>query len=325
MSLHEAVRTPDRPGPGPIADALVRSLELKVRGRITGVLSGDHRSAMTGSGTELQTIREYVPGDDVRWIDWNATARTNTAQVKTHVAERALTTWLLLDTSPSMAFGTTIRRKADVAEGVARVFGRVATRRNNRLGFVTFGGSQRRSAPARQGRAGLVELLTALAATDPSATFTGVPAHQHHKGRGALGDAESLTEALHIVANLQRSRSIIVIVSDFRDNDNSWLQPLREATARHDVIVCEIGDPRENELPNVGELTLIDPETGAQLRVDTSSRKIRERFAQAATADRSDLRLQIEAAHADHLVLQTGDDWLRSLAGFLETRSEIRK
>jgi len=324
VSLHEAVRTPDRPGPGPIPDVLVRSLELKVRGRVTGQLSGDHRSSMTGSGTELQTIREYVPGDDVRTIDWNATARTSNAHIKTHVAERALTTWLLLDTSPSMAFGTAIRRKADVAEGVARVFGRVATRRNNRLGFVTFGGAARRSAPARQGRSGLIELLTALAATDPSAAaIESTTSHARH-GRGALGDASSLTEALHIVANLQRSRSIIVVVSDFRDNDLGWLHPLREATARHDVIVCEVRDPREGDLPNVGELTLIDPETGAQLRVDTSSRKVRERFAQAAATERLVLQQAIADAQADHLVLGTDQDWLRALAAFLETRSDKR-
>ena len=132
-------RTPERPGPGPIPDGLLRALDITIGRRMEGLLAGDYRSPLLGDGTELAQIRPYVPGDDVRQIDWNVTARTGEPHVRVQQAERVLVTWLVLDTSPSMQFGTADRRKADVAEGVAIAIGHVATRRGNRLGVVTFG------------------------------------------------------------------------------------------------------------------------------------------------------------------------------------------
>src|SRR5688572_4518406 len=155
-------RTPARPGPGPLPASLLRRLDLTVRRRIDGMLAGDHRSLALGDGTELAQIRPYVPGDDVRLIDWNVTARTGEPHVRVQVAERALTTWLVLDTSLSMTFGTGERRKADVAEGVAHAVGYAATRNGNRLGVVTFGDPSPRTLPPRQGRPGLLGLLHAV-------------------------------------------------------------------------------------------------------------------------------------------------------------------
>ena len=132
-------RTPGRPGPGPLPAALLRKVNLTVRRRIDGLLAGDHRAWATGDGTELAQVRPYTPGDDVRLIDWNVTARTGEPHVRVNVAERAVETWLLLDTSASMQFGTADRRKSDVAEGAALAIGHLATRRGNRLGIVTFG------------------------------------------------------------------------------------------------------------------------------------------------------------------------------------------
>src|SRR5918912_2561745 len=137
--LRSAEPTPERPGPGPMPDALLRALEIDIGRRMEGLLAGDYRSTLLGDGTELAQVRPYVPGDDVRRIDWNVTARTREPHVRVEVAERAVVTWLVLDTSPSMQFGTAERRKADVAEGVALAIGHVATRRGNRLGLVTFG------------------------------------------------------------------------------------------------------------------------------------------------------------------------------------------
>ena len=138
------------PGPGPLPEAALRSLDLAVRRRVDSVLSGEFRSSQLGVATELAQVRPYEPGDDVRQIDWLATARTNEPHVRVHVAERALTTWLLLDRSPSMQFGTADRRKADVAEGVALALGHVASRRGNRLGVMTSGAApQRRGDPGR--------------------------------------------------------------------------------------------------------------------------------------------------------------------------------
>src|SRR5437773_12259894 len=137
--------TPERPGPGPLPEALLRALEVSIGRRVGGLLAGDYRSTLLGEGTELAQVRPYISGDDVRQIDWNVTARTGEPHVRVHLAERVLVTWLVLDTSPSMQFGTADRRKADVAEGVAIPVGHLAARRCNRLGFVTFGDEQPRS------------------------------------------------------------------------------------------------------------------------------------------------------------------------------------
>src|SRR6266508_3123182 len=154
------VRTPARPGPGPTPEALLRALDVVVRRRVEALLTGDHRSTAIGIGTELAQIRPYQPGDDVRRIDWNVTARTQEPHVRDQVAERALVSWLVLDTSPSMSFGTADRRKADVAEGVALAVGHVGTHHGNRLGVITFGDAKPLAIPPRQGRVGLIGLLT---------------------------------------------------------------------------------------------------------------------------------------------------------------------
>ena len=148
--------------PGPVPPQVLRSLDLAVMKRIESLVPGEHLTPQTGSGTELAMIRPYFPGDDVRHIDWNATARLQEPHVRVHVGERALTTWLVLDVSASMAFGTADRRKADVAEGVALAVGHVATRRGNRLGVLAFGGGEPRIMRPRQGRLGLLALLAEL-------------------------------------------------------------------------------------------------------------------------------------------------------------------
>src|ERR671939_1053633 len=142
--------TPARPGPGPMPDALLRALDITIGRRVDSLLAGDYRSTLHGDGTELAQVRPYVPGDDVRLIDWNVTARTREPHVRVHLAERVLVTWLVLDGSPSMPFGTADRRKVDVAEGVAIAVGHVATRRGNRLGVVAFGGGEPRVMRPRQ-------------------------------------------------------------------------------------------------------------------------------------------------------------------------------
>jgi uncharacterized protein (DUF58 family) len=293
--------TPARPGPGPLPDALLRALDVSIGRKMQGLLAGDYRSALLGDGTELAQVRPYVPGDDdVRRIDWNVTARTSVPHVRVHLAERVLVTWLVLDTSASMHFGTADRRKADVAEGVAIAVGNVATRRGNRLGLVTFGDDRPRALPPRQGRVGLLGLLSTL------------------RDEASLENAgeTSLGEALHRTASLARQRSAVVVVSDFR-GPLDWRRPLLELSSRHDVIAVEIRDPREQELPNAGVLWLVDPETGRQLRADTRNERLRARFAAAAAAERAELARVLAAAGARHVVLTTAGDWLRSLAVFL--------
>jgi uncharacterized protein (DUF58 family) len=292
--------TPARPGPGPMAEGLLRALDVSIGRRVEGLLAGDFRSNLLGTGSELAMMRPYVAGDDVRRIDWNVTARTGQPHVRVDLAERVLVTWLVLDASVSMQFGTADRRKADVAEGVAVAIGHLATRRGNRLGVVAFGGVDSPAIPPRQGRVGLVGLLTALRSEPPA------------DGPGA----STLATALARTGALARQRSLVVVVSDFR-GPSDWRKPVLELAGHHDVIAVEIRDPREQELTNVGLLHLVDPETGRQLRVDTRSRRLRERFAVAAAAERGALARSLSSVGVRHVVLTTSGDWLRPLVSFL--------
>ena len=305
MSVASVERSPAKPGPGPVSERLLRALEITVARRMEGLLAGDYRSRLLGHGSELAQIRPYTLGDDVRQIDWNVTARTGEPHVRVQHAERVLVTWLVLDTSPSMNFGTAERRKADVAEGAAIAIGHVATRRGNRLGVVTFGDAQPRSTPVRQGRQGLIGLLGTLHGDQAPGSGP----------EGRVG-ATSLGEAIRRADALARQRSFVVLVSDFRGPDD-WRRPLLQLAGRHDVVAVEIRDPREQELPNAGELWLVDPETGRQLRVDTRSAKLRRRFAEAASAERGGVARTFASVGVRHVVLSTSGDWLRELALFL--------
>jgi uncharacterized protein (DUF58 family) len=174
------IRTPEQPGPGPLSAASLRALELTVGRRVDGLLAGDYRSAFAGVGSELWQVRPYEAGDDVRRIEWNVTARTGVPHVRVELAERVLVTWLVLDLSASMAFGTGDRRKADVVEGVAVAVGHAATRRGNRLGTVTFG-ADAAVEPPRQGRRALLQTLKTLRESPPG-------------GNGTLRDALDLAD-----------------------------------------------------------------------------------------------------------------------------------
>jgi uncharacterized protein (DUF58 family) len=295
--------TPERPGPGPLPIELLRALQIEIGRRMEGMLAGDYRSSRYGVGVELAQVRPYVPGDDVRKMEWNVTARTGQPHVRVDLAERVLVTWLVLDTSPSMQFGTGERRKADVADGVAVATGHVATRRGNRLGVVTFGDSTPKTLPPAQGRMGLIGLLAALD-REPE---------QERVGATSLGAA--LTRA-NVLA---RQRGIVVLVSDFR-GPLDWRKPLLDLMSRHEILAVEIRDPREQELPDVGELWLVDPETGKQLRVDTRSKTLRDRFAVAAAEERSGVARVLSSLGVPHVVLSTNGDWLRAFATFLGGR-----
>jgi uncharacterized protein (DUF58 family) len=287
--------------------ALLRALDISIGRRVEGLLAGDYRSVLHGPGSELALVRPYVAGDDVRLIDWNVTARTNEPHVRVTLAERVLVSWLVLDTSLSMQFGTADRRKADVAEGVAIAVGHLATRRGNRLGVVTFGDAKPKTLPPRQGRAGLVGLLAALR-SEPDETQIG---------------PTSLAAALKRTNALARQRSLVVVVSDFR-GPRDWRRRFLELASRHDVLAVEIRDPRELELSNVGLLWLVDPETGQQMRVDTRSRRLRERFAVAAAAERTAVSRALSSVGARHVVLTTEGDWLRELAAVLRRERGLR-
>jgi uncharacterized protein (DUF58 family) len=296
-------RTPARPGPGPIADDLVRRLELALTRRAGGRLTGDHCGLGLGVGMDLDRIRPYEPGDDIRRIDWNATARTAIPQIREDVPDRRLTAWLLLDTSASMHFGTADRRKADVAEGAALVVGRFVARRSDRLGVIAFGaaGTADRITPPAGGRKGMAGLLRALHADAPD------------EGGGRT----SVTGALMTVAASRTTGGLVTIISDFR-GPLDWRAALAAVSGRHTVLAVEVVDPREEELVDVGELTLIDPETGTTLRVDTGDRRLRHAFAQAAGDDRAAVAAEFRRLGIRHLRLSTEGSWLAALARGLD-------
>ena len=293
------IRTPERPGPGTLSASSLRALELAVGRRVDGLLAGDYRSAFAGVGSELWQVRPYEPGDDVRRIEWNVTARTGSPHVRVELAERVLVTWLVLDGSASMSFGTADRRKADVAEGVAVAVGYAATRRGNRLGTISFG-ERATVEPPRQGRRALLDTLQVL---------------RELPG----GGAGTLVDALELADRVIRQRALVIVVSDCR-GPAQWRAPLLRLAARHTVLAVEVRDPREQELADVGELRLVDPETGRQLRVDTSDRRLRERFAAAAAGERQALVAALASAGVRHVALSTEGDWLRPLAAFLRRR-----
>jgi uncharacterized protein (DUF58 family) len=293
-------RTPDRPGPGPVPPQVLRSLDLAIMRRVESLVPGEHLTPQVGAGTDLAMIRPYRPGDDVRHLDWNVTARMHEPHVRVHVGERALTAWLLLDVSASMTFGTADRRKADVAEGVALAVGHVATRRGNRLGVLAFGGPEPRVLRPRQGRLGLLGLLAEL--------------REEPGGEGA--GSTSVGDAVTKTAAVARARGLVVVVSDFR-GPRDWEGPLRSLRGRHGVMAVEIRDPREMELTPLGDVWVVDAETGRQVQVNTTRRKVRERFAAAAAAEREEVARSLRAAGADHLVLSTEGDWLRDFAHHL--------
>jgi uncharacterized protein (DUF58 family) len=286
-----------RQGPGPIAQPLIEALDVAVNRLVARRLPGDRRASGVGIGTELAQLRPYVIGDDVRHIDPAATARTGQPHVRVHVPERALTTWIVLDVSPSMAFGTGRRLKADVAEGVALVFGRLGVRRAGSVGMVTFGAAAPSTLPPRGAKPGLIAVRRVLA--------DGVaPDGQHNP--------EALAGALSRVARLARQPGLAVVISDFRDQ-RAWERPLGSLRVRHSVLAVEIVDPREAELPAVGRLALVDPETGARVQVDTSRSRVRRRFAELEEERRASVARELRRLRIEHAALSTDEDWLLAL------------
>ena len=304
------MRGPAAPPPPPLASpAAVRRLALQVSARLDGMLQGDHLGHLPGPGTEPAEARAYSPGDDVRRIDWAVTARTQTPHVRQSVAERELETTLLVDLTASMSFGTARSEKRDVAIALAAAVGHLASGPGDRLGAVVLSDRVRRL-PPRAGRSAVLALLHVLTTTRP-----------------LEGAGPSLAEGLQALAHPPRRRGLVVVVSDLvgpAASPPEWAAPLRRLAQRHDVVVAEVVDPRELELPSVGTLRLVDPESGRSLEVPTGDRRLRERYAAAAAARRAGWAAAVRSAGAGHLVLRTDQDWLPAFAGHLAARRRLR-
>ena len=299
MSRLRLVEPPGRQGPGKVPASAVSPLDLALARRAAGALPGEHRAIGLGTGTELAQLQPYEPGDDPRFLDPAASARTGIAHVRRHVPERALTTWIVLDVSPSMAFGTGDRLKSDVAEGIAQVVGHLAVRRGGTVSLVTAGAPGDRVLPPRGGRGALARLRRSIS--------EGVAPD------GAV--VHGLAESLGKLRRIARTPGLVVIVSDLRDE--GWERPLRALAVRHATVAVEVHDPREAALPDAGLLHVVDPETGQQVAADTSSPALRRAYARAEAERRAAVAQQLRRAGTAHVPVSTAGDWLRELARHL--------
>jgi uncharacterized protein (DUF58 family) len=269
--------------------------------RLDGLLQGDYQGLLPGQGSEPGEGREYRAGDDVRRMDWNLTARTTVPHVRDAVADRELETWVVVDCSASLAFGTALCEKRDLALAAVSAVGFLTARTGNRLGAVTLHPDRIDQLPARTGRQSLLALLHRLATLPPPAD-----------GQGGTDLGAGISRLLRP----PRRRGLAVVVSDFL-SPPGWERPLRMLSSRHQVLAVEIVDPRELELPNVGFLTLVDPETGQRREVQTAKAGLRARYAEAAAAERASIGAAIRRAGAQHLILRTDRDWIRDVVEFV--------
>lgn len=285
------------------SEQVLRRLELTVTRKLDGLLHGEYQGLRPGPGTEPGEARLYQPGDDVRRIDWAVTARTGEPHVRMPVAERELETWIVVDLSASLDFGTADYEKRDIAVAAVAAVGYLTARMGNRVGAVIVQGAGSTRVPARSGR----DHLRALLHRTISAP------------RVDGGGQTDLASALVQADRLAQRRGLVVVVSDFL-GDERWVRALRAMTARHEVLGIEVLDPRELELPDVGVLDLVDPETGARVEVQTGDERLRKRYAEAAAAQRAAIARSLRDAGADHLVLRTDRDWLLDVVAFVDRR-----
>jgi len=289
----------------------LRQLELAITRRLDGLLHGEHQAFAAGSGSEAGEGRVYQPGDDARRIDWSLTARSNEVHIRNTIADRELETWLIIDTTASLDFGTAAWEKCDLALTAAAAFGLLGARSGNRTAAMIFDGEVMRIVPPRGGRDAVLDLLRRV---ERRARRDGTP----------TGPAPTLATAIRRTCATAHRRGRIVVISDLIDS-SPWPDELRAAAVRHDVVVAEVSDPREWSLPAVGLLTLVDPETGRRREVQTADARVRDRFAAAAAAEQARITAAVRSAGARHLRLSTDRDWMLDLVRFADKRARGAK
>jgi len=299
MNTPTAARTPER---------ILQRLDWQVIRHLDGLLQGDYRSLFYGYGVDFADLREYQPGDDVRYIDWNVTARLATPYIRQYVEDREVTAWFLLDLSPSMDFGSAQSLKRAVLIDCVATLARLLTRHGNRVGAIFYGGRVEKTIPAASGRLHVLRLINDLLKQPqlPRAPFT---------------DLSPLIEAgLYAI----RRRTLVFIVSDFISAPG-WDRALRLLNQRHEVIAIRLWDPREMELPDAGPLILEDAETGEQLYVDTRDKTFRKRFEEEGRRREAALQETFKRAGVDVLTLSTDEDLVRAIVRFATLRQQRRK
>ncbi len=289
-------------------ERILQRLDWQVIRRLDGILQGDYRSLFYGFGLDLADLREYQPGDDIRAMDWNVTARLATPYVRQYIEDRDITAWFLLDLSPSVDFGTVNSLKRDCLIDFVTVLARLLTRHGNRVGAMLYGSHVERIIPARGGRLHVLRLINDLL-------------KQPHLSRTPMTDLKVLLETAF---GSIRRRSLIFVVSDFISTQG-WERPLGLLSRRHEVLAVRLWDPRETELPDMGLVVMQDAETGEQLYVDTHDRKFRLRFQQAAQRRQAELNSAFRHAGVDVLSLSTEDDLVRAIVSFAAQRKQQKQ
>ena len=265
------------------------------------MFAGMYMSSFKGRGIEFDEIREYEPGDDVRAIDWNVTARTGRAFIKRFVEEREMTVMVLVDVSGSSDFGTQVKLKRELEAELCAALALSAVRNNDRVGLVLFTDQIERFLPPRKGRNHVMQMIRTLLTTEP-----------RHRGT-------NLTVALDFVNNVVSGKALVFIVSDFRTADD-WVRPLRVTARRHDVVAVQIEDPRETKLPAVGLLRLQDAETGREILVDLRNKRVREQFEKRAAEQKSAHAAELRALGVDTITLRTDQRYADALQAFFRNR-----
>lgn len=284
-------------------EKVLRRLQFKVVRRLDGYFFGDYTGIFYGPSLDLAEVREYQPGDEIRRIDWNVTARMNRLFVRQFLEERELTAWLLVDRSPSMRFGTRRQLKRDTAIEFAGVAAYIVTRHGDKVGLMGFPGREAFVPP----RGGRMHALRVIHVLDRAAGGDDAP------GGMALGPS------LRHLARLLRRRSLVFLVSDFL-GPAEWEQPVRELARRHDVIAVWIQDPAERELPDVGGVFVRDPETGEQLWVNTSDSAVRKAYRELVGEQRARVEATLRRSRIDVLELSTAEPLVEPLVRFIQYR-----
>lgn len=287
----------------------VRNIEIRTRGTVNELFSGEYHSAFKGRGIEFSEVREYVPGDDVRAIDWNVTAREGKPYIKLFEEERELNVMLLVDVSASGDFGSVANLKREMAAEIAAVLAFSALRSGDKVGMALFSDHIEQWVPPKQGTSHALRLVRDLLAFEP-------------EGRGT-----NLASGLQTLLKALRKRSIVFLISDFQDDNKTWREAAKIASAKHDFIAMHIVDPRERDLPPVGWIAAEDPETGDVVWLDSDSRKLRAEFRRKQWVDSENIvdfcsrsgidRVEIDLTEADQ-------PYLRPLVRFFKQRERRR-
>jgi uncharacterized protein (DUF58 family) len=284
------------------AENILRRLEWTVIRRLDGLLHGDYRTLFRGFGLDLADLREYQYHDDVRYIDWNVTARLQTPYVRVYNEDREVTAWFLLDLSPSVDFGSNVKKRSVSTEFITLLM-RLLTRHGNRVGALFYDDKVDTVIPARSGRRHVLDILHRVLS-------------RPERSRSAETD---LRDCFQTASRVMQRRSLVFIVSDFISAPG-WAKPLAHLALRHEIVAVRLYDPLEMELPDLGLLVMQDAETGEQLFVDTHDRAFRRRFAAAAERRETEVRAAFSQAGVDTLELSTDDDLVDAILRFADLR-----